>query len=237
MEYAVPVSGVNSTLLLIFLLSGCSTYEVGLFYTGTPEATSAVSAKIGEIVVQDNRGTDDNWLGAVRGGFGNKLKSLRTSVPTRQTVEFVYRSALSRYGYLDEQEGRIRLAVNIEKLDCNWYYHREAHAHLAISLIERDTSEIIFYGRYRSDPREAGPTAIFSPGQVGPLQKIVQRALNQAVDKSLTDVALVAALSRLDNTPEMNSVEKLRQLKELHDQGLITDEEYSVERQEALDSM
>jgi len=222
--------------VLFLLLSGCSTHLVHLDYEGNPEPNKMITSGIGEIVVTDDRGTDDDWLGAIRGGYGNVLKTLRTDVPTNQIVADVYRQAFVEYGYLDEPDGHIRFIASIKKFDCSYYFNREAHAHIAISLVDRKTNEILFNGSYRSDPTEGGAGAgIF--GNVDTLRDLAELALNQTVDKSMMDLSFVAILARAGKPIEDDAVDKLRQLKEMYDQGLISDEEYAAEKQETLDSI
>jgi hypothetical protein len=225
-------------LLLISLSWGCSTTMVGLDYEGNPEpvADRTITSGIGQIVVVDNRGTDADWLGAIRGGYGNVLKSIRTDGPTSEIVANVYRQAFVEYGYLDEPNGEVLFSANIEKLDCSYYFNREAHAHIDISLLNRNTNELLFSDRYVTDLTEGGVGAgVF--GDVETLRDLAEEALNQTVDKSMTDLTFVAALARAGKPVEGNYVETLRGLKDAYDQGLISEEEYQQNKQKALDSM
>ena len=74
-------------------------------------------------------------------------------------------------------------------------------------------------------------------GDVETLRDFGEKALNQTVDKSMTDLTFIAALARAGKPIENHSIETLKKLQELHEQGLISDEEYSINKQKALDSM
>ena len=230
---------ITATLLLLISLSwGCSTTMVGLDYEGNPEpvADRTITSGIGQIVVNDNRGTDADWLGAIRGGYGNVLKSIRTDGPTSDIVANVYRQAFIEYGYLDEPDGEVLFSADIVKLDCSYYFNREAHAHIDISLLNRNTNELLFSDRYVTDLTEGGVGAgIF--GDIETLRDLAEDALNQTVDKSMTDLTFVAALARASKPIVEDYVETLRQLKEAYDKGLISEEDYNMNKQKALDSM
>lgn len=209
---------------------------VSMQYEGDPEPNRAITSGIGEIQVNDNRGTDPDWMGAIRGGYGNVLKSLRTERPMAEIIEDVYRQAFEEYGYLDEPGGQVRFIANIEKMDCSYFFNREAHAHIRISLYDRGNDALLFENRYVTDISEGGVGAgIF--GDVETLRDFGEDALNQTVDKSMTDLTFIAALARVGKPIENQSVETLKKLQELHEQGLISDEEYSTNKQKALDSM
>ena len=228
----------TALLLAVSFSWGCSTTMVGLEYEGDPEPQSkrTITSGIGAIVVNDNRGTDADWLGAIRGGYGNVLKSIRTERPTNEIVADVYRQAFVEYGYLDEPDGEVLFSANIEKLDCSYYFNREAHAHIDVSLLNRNTNELLFSDRYVTDLSEGGVGAgIF--GDVETLRDLAEEALNQTVDKSMTDLTFIAALAREGKPIEEDYVETLRKLKEAYDQGLISEEEFNTNRQKALDSM
>ena len=230
-------SAIAGLLVCVLLFSGCTTtHLVDLDYEGNPATNNMITSGIGEIVVTDDRGTDPNWLGAIRGGYGNRLKTLRTEVPTNESVEDVYRQALAQYGYLDEPDGGVRFIASIKKFDCSYYWNREAHAHIGIYLIDRDNNEVLFRRQFRSDPIERGVGAgIF--GNVDTLRDLAELALNQTVDKAMRHRAFIAALTRAGQPIEDDEIDKLRQLKEMYDQGLITDEEYAAKKQETLDVM
>ena len=192
---------IRAAIVVCFLgTSACSTHLVSLHYepTGTvlPGPSSAVVASVS---TSDNRGTDSDWLGAIRGGFGNPLKKLRTNVPTDQAVTHVMVGALRARGMLAPGTSNKVIEVNIAKFDCSYYFNREAHAHLKVSVLAPPSRAPLFERSYKTDNVESGVGAgIF--GDVTHLAGFAQKTLNQTIDKILSDPAFVTALS-LSGTP------------------------------------
>jgi len=86
-----PRAPLALALMLALLAGGllaCSTHRVALGYAPTrgfqvaPDAAPRVA--VGSF--EDARETDDDWLGAIRGGYGNPLKRLRTQRPTAERL-------------------------------------------------------------------------------------------------------------------------------------------------------
>lgn len=70
------------TCLVATFLCACSSNAVPLSYNPSLKA-SAANANTKPVIapvetVVDRRGHDANWLGAIRGGFGNPIKTLTT---------------------------------------------------------------------------------------------------------------------------------------------------------------
>ncbi len=77
-------------------------------YEGDGYRQQLTAALINDVVVSDNRGTDSNWLGAIRGGYGNRLKTLRTVESTGIVVKKMYRDALNKSNLLSTVSGAPR---------------------------------------------------------------------------------------------------------------------------------
>jgi len=183
-----------SIVISIFFVIGCSTHMSKLSYEGNGNQQAKSGEVIGEVVVSDDRGTDSDWLGAIRGGYGNRLKTLRTEVSTDQVVEKMYRVALEKSNLIStEQQRPFTLKVSITKFDCSYYFNREAHAHVDVSLIDNATSNITFSKPYKTDVKEKGAGAgIF--GDVETLRDLAESAMNETIDKTLSDQAFLNAL-------------------------------------------
>jgi len=71
--------------LLAAALSACTTDYVALRYAPTagqtPAATQTPVVSVGAF--QDARGGDADWIGAIRGGYGNPVKTLRSQRSAR----------------------------------------------------------------------------------------------------------------------------------------------------------
>lgn len=186
---------------------------------------------------EDARDTDSDWLGAIRGGYGNVLKRLRTEESTHLAVEAAFRNALTESGlYADGDSARFEIDGRILKLDCSYYVNREAHAHLEVQLVDLVTKNAVFSGSYRSDLSERGVGAgIF--GSVDTLRELAENALSDAIDQVLSDPSFEGALlpTPADSTGDV--AERLRTLESLRDQGLIDRNEFEARRSRILDEL
>jgi len=193
-------------LATVLVLSGCSTTEVDLIYdasavTNPPVGVAPKSVKI--LMVNDGRGTDPFWLGAIRGGFGNPLKTLKTKKPVKEVVEKAFAEGLRSRGLLASSEGKFGMEVIINKLDCSQYVRREAHVRIFVSLVELSSSRTV-YARDINVDNVTGGDNIFDAGivaDVEDLRKVANQALKQAVDKVLDDRQFVSALTAATLTP------------------------------------
>jgi hypothetical protein len=185
---------------LVALQMGCTTL-VPLRYTPDSAPAGAVSPTplISVGAFADSRGprADADWLGAIRGGFGNRLKTLRTQQPMSQVVQDAYADGLRARGVFAERgQGKFVLEGTIEKLDCSEYFNLEAHAHVALRVRDSTTGAQVFEWPYRVDETEGGLGAgIF--GSVETLRLLAERTLRELVDRSLDDPGLRKAVQTL----------------------------------------
>jgi hypothetical protein len=179
------------TALVVLFLSGCSTNAVQLTYdTSAVASQPAAAASSVEIMsVGDNRTHDPYWLGAIRGGFGNPLKTLTTDVPVRDVVENTFTAALNARGLLASTGGVYGMQVVINQFDCDQYIDLEAFVRLHISMVELASGQQIYAKDIRVD-KVAGSIITLDAGifaAVEDLRKLANQALQEAVDQSLDD--------------------------------------------------
>ena len=219
-----------SIVLGILFLFGCSTHMTKLEYEGSGVNTKDTTPSINQVIVSDERGTESNWLGAIRGGYGNVLKSLRTEESTNIVVDQMYTDALSKSGIYDESKDLpYRLNVKITKFDCSYYWNREAHAYVDVSLIDNSTSSTRFSKSYKTDQVDPGSGAgIF--GDVDTLRNLAESTMNQTVDKMLTDSEFIKSLSHTSSNRRNQTNIRLLKLENLYKEGTITQEEYREQR-------
>lgn len=184
--------------LCLILVSACSTNKVHLNYV-SPNIVSSdgANAAISSVIVQDSRGTAADWLGAIRGGFGNRLKTLLTEKPVREIVENAYSSGLEARGFLEKSgSGKLELTVDIIKFDCSQYVRREAHATFLVSLIDLESAQNVHSKAVQVDLTSGSIVAldvgIF--GSVEQLRLLANDALQEAIDKTLDDPAFRSSL-------------------------------------------
>lgn len=236
------MSIVRLVVLLPLIIStiGCSTHMVSVRYQPTGQIVSNApgdaSVTVGRF--SDDRGTDSNWLGAIRGGYGNPLKKLRTDKPTNEMVEAAFADALQARNMLGTKDNsKVTIEGNIVKFDCSYYFNREAHAHLVVKVVLLPSRALIFSRTYKTDNTESGVAAgIF--GDTDHLAAFAQKTLNETIDKVFSDPGFVEAILRSPLTPKTGSTrsasERLREIEQLRENGLITDSEYEAKRKEIL---
>jgi hypothetical protein len=216
--------------------SGCSTHTLHLQYepTGRMEAVTETTPRIAVGSFRDDRGEDSTWFGAIRGGYGNPLKRLHADQPIDAVVVQAVRDALQKRDMLaSEGSSSIRIEGAITKLDCNYYWNRDAHAHLLVSLVDIGSNSILFSQTYKTDNVESGVGAgIF--GSVEHLALFTQKTLSQTIDKALSDPALLTAVNGRVGKHVAPSADRLAELDELRRRGLVTDAEYESKRREIL---
>lgn len=217
------------------LISACSTHMTKVEYEGNGQTAGETEPVVGQVVVSDSRGTESNWLGAIRGGYGNRLKTLRTDESTDVMVDRMYTSALGRAGiYSSSDTAPFQLNIQITKFDCSYYFNREAHAHVNVSLKRNLDALVSFEKSYKTDLAESGVGAgIF--GDVDTLRDLAEDAMNQTIDKMLGDTEFIEALTSQPTPPEEPSfTARLEELKSVYQQGLITKQEYQEKRNSIL---
>ena len=190
---------VLSALTCALLLSGCGTTAVGLKYApgGNVAAirTSALPVSVGSFT--DQRGEPANWLGAIRGGFGNPLKNLESDRPVSTLVQDAFAEGLKARGVkADPSASSYQITGVIKKLDCNQYVRREANAEIEVSVIARASGQVSFTRTYVASNIDGSAmslsTGIFA--SVEDLRAVTEKTLRDVVDKALDDSALRAAM-------------------------------------------
>jgi hypothetical protein len=184
---------VLATLAALFL-SGCSTDTVQLTYDTSAAASqpAATVSSVEILSVSDRRKHDPYWLGAIRGGFGNPLKTLTTDVPVSNVVKNAFTDALKARGLLASTSGVYGMQVVINRFDCNQVARREAHVRLNVSMVELASGRQIYANEVQVD-RVTGSVITFDAGifaTVEDLRKLANQALQGAVDQALDDPQL-----------------------------------------------
>lgn len=225
---------ISIVTFVVLLLSGCSTHMAKVEYEGSGVNSKGVTPSINEVIVSDDRDTESNWLGAIRGGYGNVLKTLRTEEPTDIVVDKMYTDALMKSGIYDESiDAPYSLKVKITKFDCSYYWNREAHAYVDVSLVDNSTSNIKFSKSYKTDQVDPGAGAgIF--GDVDTLRDLAESTMNETVDKMLTDSEFIKSLSHTGGGGSSETNIRLLKLEALYKEGIITEEEYKEQRNKII---
>jgi len=187
-----------AALLLVALVGACSRHEVAMSYNSAAVAAkpAMASPSVETVTVTDLRGTPANRLGAIRGGYGNPLKTLETAQPVKDVLHQAFADGLSARGMLAPNgNGRYGLEITIEKLDCSQYVRREAHTKLQVALLEKGTGRQVYTKRVEDNRTDSGSlvaTGIF--GSVDGLRKIANDSMQAAVDQALDNPAFLAVI-------------------------------------------
>lgn len=188
-------------LFLLALLAACGTTAVDIGYTPPTATVAAAGTPIVEIVeigeFSDQRGEPSTWLGAIRGGFGNPLKTLETSKPVANVVTDAFADGLAARGLLAPTgNGAYRLAGTIRAYDCNQVVRREANTDFDVSLIETATGRTVVSRPVKRSVVTGSivslQTGVFA--SVEDLRAVAAQVLRESVDEVLDSDAVRAAL-------------------------------------------
>jgi hypothetical protein len=228
-------------IALFAALSGCTT-TAGLTYEPsgyTDPAEAMPVVLVGEF--DDEREKKPTELGVVRGGYGNVVKRLVSERPVSELVQEAFADGLAARRLLagDPSHARFVLDGTLTKLDSNYFFNKEAHAHMRVRLKSPD-GELVFENTYRADNTEGGAGAgIFA--SMEDLRQLTERTLRQAIDRALDDNEFREAIAPIDVAapahPAADTPSRLEELQELRDRGLLDEQEYQEKRKAILDSL
>lgn len=184
-------------LALASTLSACGTTTGGLSYAPPAQlnrvATNAQPVAVANFV--DARGEQSTtWLGVIRGGFGNHLKTLEADRPAVTLVHDAFADGLRARGVKIDSHGP-QLGGTLRKLYCDHYVRREANVIIDLTVSTPDGRQI-FSRTYAVDRVEGSSMAIDTGifASTEDLRQVLERALREVVDKALDDPELRAAL-------------------------------------------
>ncbi len=183
------VSGELRFALLIVstLFLACSTHTVGLSYRPAVAPTAATSKPSVQVAMgdfTDNRHEPSHWIGAIRGGYGNPLKTLETDKPVSELVKEAFRQALvARSLYSDA--GQVILSGWIDKLDGDQYARKEATVQLHVVVTDRQSRRELLNRPASANKIEGSLVTMRSGlfGSVEELQSLIEKTLSQTVDE------------------------------------------------------
>jgi uncharacterized lipoprotein YajG len=180
-----------SACLAVGLLTGCETSQVNLSYdpSGVKAVPATATNSVELISVADRRKHAANWLGAIRGGYGNPLKTLETVIPVKDLVAKAYEDGLKARGLFASNNGKFGVKINVVQFDCNQYARREAHIRLDISLVELPSGKNLYDSVVAVD-KVTGSIVTFDAGifaSIEDLRKVANEILQEAIDKALDD--------------------------------------------------
>lgn len=184
-------------LMAVGLLGACTTHQVTMAYNPTSAQKPAPAKPDVEVLsVTDSRKYTGKHLGAIRGGYGNTLKTIETASPVKEVVRKAFVDGLNARGLLAPANGgRFGLDVTVEKLDCSQLVRKEAHARFLVSVLDKATGRPV-YSKIVEDNREdmgnLFATGVF--GSVDELTKLTNDSMQAAVDQALDNSAFLTVV-------------------------------------------
>lgn len=232
-------------LALILCLGGCATTDVRhVQYRSTTQVTPAQDERtvaLGQF--SDTRGIDPQLLCVVKNAYGAILKRIRTDQPVSEVVKASMSEALKSRNVRISDASHVVVQGTVENLGCGYVMNKVLIADIRITVTALPSHTVLFQQIYSTHRTEPGVGAGIL-ANVDSLTELEQETINQTIDKVFADPAFMAALYGADGSPgaaqtaaaaPMN--ERLKQLDDLHAQGLITDAEYSAKRKELLNNL
>jgi hypothetical protein len=186
-------------VLLATELVACTTTRVGINYSPPAQMTAAPSSEADVSVgrFSDDRGEPPNWLGAIRGGYGNPLKKLESDQPVSELVTQVFAAGLKARGLAAESStAQYALTGSIKELDCSQFARKEANVQIQLVVHESKNGKQVFSNLYHASNVEGSALTLSAGifGSVEELRALMEKTLQQAVDQALDDPALRSAV-------------------------------------------
>ncbi len=181
-------------VLLALLATGCSTTASDLPYSPASAPIVQGTRSVSSVTVTDAREeTDPTYIGAIRGGLGNPIKTLTTSRPVPAEVQSAFETALRSRDLLGGP-GRDTLDVRVTKLSANQLVRRDAQAAFTLSL--RNPAGQQIYADSVDVEKVNGSLISFDAGilaSTADLRAIMLQAMTEAIDHALDKPSFVAA--------------------------------------------
>jgi uncharacterized lipoprotein YajG len=185
--------------VIALLFSGCSTTGVALKYA-PPQNVVAVAAGTESVSVgtfEDKRGEPATYLGAIRGGFGNPLKTLESSEPVAAVVASAFAEGLRARG-IQSSGAKYQIGGTIKVLECIQMVRRDATVEIDVRLIATDTKKEVFVKTVKANTLDGSilnlATGVFA--SVEDLRAVTEKTLRDAVDRALDDPEFRKALNK-----------------------------------------
>lgn len=183
---------MRATVLLALIAGACTT-ATDLPYTPSSQPFVQANPAIASVTVVDVRSEKDpTYIGAIRGGYGNPLKTIVTKDPIADEVRVAFTAALRARHMLAATASDV-LAIRVTKLSANQYFKRDANAAFEVSLLDASGRQI--YADTVDIERSNG--SFFDNGifaSTNDLHAIMVQTLSEAVDKTLDKPGFLMAL-------------------------------------------
>jgi hypothetical protein len=180
-------------------LAACGTTQMSMPYSPAAQPVSVNRPVVAMGTVTDRRedGREDaNWIGTVRGSFGNPVKRLEAPVPVSEIVRQAFSDALAARGMLATGAPRYLLSVEILQFKSDQVGRREATVEFQVTLTPSGGGAVVLQDRELAN-QITGSVLTLSAGVFGSLDELRAIALStmsQAIDRILDKPGFAAAL-------------------------------------------
>lgn len=188
-------------LLLIIAATGltaCAS-DAHLKYVSVADpapVSTQVTPAIIRVAATDNRGKEPNYLGTIRGGYGNPLKVRSTTNPVSDEVAKVFTDALVVRGLYDTSgNGRYEILLTIRRFDANQLIHVEANVDMDVSVLDKSTHKSIFGQQIVGHDQYLQLIGAGVLASTDDLQALAEKVLSNGIDRLLNDPAFIQAIA------------------------------------------
>jgi hypothetical protein len=183
------------------ILSGCWTTHFALKYQASPKVTPAAAGTPSIMVgtFADVRGYKPNWIGRIRGTFGNSLEKLVVDESVATLVQTQFRDGLlARQFAVVKADAVLEISGVIRKLSSIQYVHLETDVEIEVQLRRLPTGDQVFTHTYSVKAVEASRAytvqAVESARPVDAIRALTEKTLRDVVNQALDDPAFREAL-------------------------------------------
>jgi uncharacterized lipoprotein YajG len=172
------------------ILSGCWTTHFSLKYQPPPKVTPAAAGTPTIMVgtFADMRGYKPNWIGRIRGTFGNSLERLVVDESVATLVQNQFRDGLrARQVTVVDAGAPFEISGVIRKLTSLQYVHVETNVEIEVRLRRVSSGDAIFTRTYSAK-------AVETARPVQAIRALTEKTLGDVVNQALDDPAFRGAL-------------------------------------------
>ena len=190
-----------AVLAATLFLSACWTTHVVLKYQAPANAVPAApgTPAIAVGAFSDMRGSKPNWIGRIRGTFGNTLETLVIDQPVAALVQAQFRAGLEARQFSVVQAGAAYdITGQVRQLSSIQYVHIDTSVEIEVLVRRLPSREATFVHVYSAKAVEASRTySVLAAGTVRPaegIRALTERTLRDVVNQALDDRAFRDAL-------------------------------------------
>ncbi len=184
-------------LVVALWLAACGTVTVPVTYTPPANVIQANLPVVSIGVFADKRNEAPTYIGAVRGGFGNPLKTINTSEPVSDLVAHAFARGMAARGLAAAgSSGKYVLTGVINTLQSNRYVRIDAEADIDLRLLDGRGVQVfqkIYHAEQENGSIVALDTGVFADPDE--LRAAAVQALSKVVNQALDDPEFLRVLS------------------------------------------